>query len=256
MDLWQRDLHAHANVLFNRYLWRAPDVEHELQSLAALPLFLAQRAAIRARVTAALGKLGPAGDHGREARRFFGAAENFLGSQAIRLVAVGGFSGSGKSTLAQALAPQIGRAPGAVHLRSDIERKRLAGVGEYERLSDAAYGPETSGKIYQRLRHLAEIALRAGQSVVVDAVHATSEERDALAAIAARTGAQFIGLWLDAPIETLVSRVAARRRDASDATVAVVREQCARPLGYFDWVRLDATQPLAELMETSLKNIG
>ncbi len=26
MDLWQRGLHAHANLLFNRYLWRAPEL--------------------------------------------------------------------------------------------------------------------------------------------------------------------------------------------------------------------------------------
>ena len=54
-------------------------------------------------------------------------------------MAVGGLSGTGKSTLAAALANAIGRAPGAVHLRSDIERKRLCTVDEYERLPAEAY---------------------------------------------------------------------------------------------------------------------
>jgi hypothetical protein len=258
MDLWQRDLHAHANLLFNRYIWRCADMEQELEGLAALPLFLALRAAIRARVTAALGKLEPIAREarGREARRFFAAAADFLAPQAARLVAIGGFSGSGKSTLAQGLAPLIGRAPGAVHLRSDIERKRLFSLSEYERLPDEAYRPEMSEKIYERLRHLAEIALRAGQSVVVDAVHARPEERDALAQIAAQAGAQFAGIWLDAPVETLVSRVEARKNDASDATAAVVREQTSWKLGRLDWARLDTGLPLSELMREALKSIS
>jgi uncharacterized protein len=258
MDLWQRDLNAHANLLFNRYLWRCDDVAHELKALAALPLFLALRAAIRARVTAALGKLEPEAreTRGREARRFFTAAENFLQSQDTHLVAIGGFSGSGKSTLAQELAPRIGRGPGAVHLRSDIERKRLFNVGEYERLPDEAYGSEVSDKIYERLQHLAEIAVRTGQSVIVDAVHARAGERDALAKIAARTKAQFTGLWLDAPVGTLAARVEARANDASDATAAVVLEQIARPLGALDWVRLDASLPISELTQEALKGIG
>jgi aminoglycoside phosphotransferase family enzyme/predicted kinase len=258
MDLWQRDLHAHANLLFNRYLWRCADVERELEALAALPVFLALRAAIRARVTAALGKLEPAAREarGREARRFFAATEDFLAPREARLVAIGGFSGSGKSTLAQELAPQIGRAPGAVHLRSDIERKRLFSAGEYERLPSEAYGPEISDKVYQWLRHLAEIALRAGQSVIVDAVHAKAEERDALVTIAARANAPFTGLWLDAPIEALVARVEARKDDASDATASVVREQVSWDIGRLDWPRLDASRPISELAQQALKSTG
>ena len=224
MDFWQRGLRAHANLLFNRYLWRAPELEQELEGLAALPLFLALRAAIRALVTAALGDLD-GGDHGAEARQFFQAAEDFLRPQPAGLVAIGGFSGSGKSTLAAALAGDLGRAPGAVHLRSDIERKRVFGVDEFEPLPQDAYKPEAHAQVYARLLHLSETALRAGQSVIVDAVQAKPDERAALAALATRLGVPFTGLWLEAPVETLVRRVAARRGDASDARESVVRAQ-------------------------------
>jgi uncharacterized protein len=256
MDLWQRDLHGYANLLFNRYLWRA--AETEIGGLAAMPLFLALRAAIRARVTAALAKLEPAAKEARarEARQFFAAAEGFLTPRTPRLVAIGGFSGSGKSTLAEILAPQIGRAPGAVHLRSDIARKRFYGVGEFERLPAEAYRPEMSDSVYGRLRDLAEAALRAGQSVIVDAVHAKPEERDMLAAVAARAKAPFLGLWLDAPAETLVTRVEARKNDASDATAAVVREQTRFDIGPLDWVWLDAKLPIAELLRKALECRG
>lgn len=247
MDFWQRGLRAHANLLFNRYLWRAPELEQELQGLAALPLFLALRAAIRARVVAALSDLAAA-DHSAEAHQFFAAAAGFLQPQKPRLVAIGGLSGTGKSTLAAALASSIGHAPGAVHLRSDIERKRLCLADEYERLPQNAYRPELTAEVYARLLRLAEIALRAGQSVIVDAVHARPEERDAMATLAARLRAPFTGLWLEAPVETLVARVEARQNDASDAREAVVREQVARPLGRLDWLRLDAGQPLVALV--------
>jgi uncharacterized protein len=250
MDFWQRGLRAHANLLFNRYLWRAPELEQELEGLAALPLFLALRAAIRALVTAALGDLD-GGDHSAEARQFFQAAEDFLRPLPARLVAIGGFSGGGKSTLAAALAGDLGRAPGALHLRSDIERKRMFGVDEFAPLPQDAYTPEMNAQVYARLLQLSETALRAGQSVIVDAVQARPDERTALAALATRLGVPFTGLWLEAPVETLVRRVAARRNDASDARESVVREQIARPLGRLDWARLDAGRPIEELRQAA-----
>lgn len=255
MDFWQRGLRAHANLLFNRYLWRAPELEQELEGLATLPLFLALRAAIRARVVAALSDLAAA-DHSAEARQFFAAAAGFLEPQKARLVAIGGLSGTGKSTLAAALASHIGHAPGAVHLRSDIERKRLCLADEYERLPQNAYRPELTAEVYARLAHLAEVALHAGQSVIVDAVHARPEERDAMAALASRLGVPFAGLWLEAPVEILVARVEARRNDASDAREAVVRQQAARPLGALDWARLDAGQPLGSLVEAARRALN
>ena len=54
------------------------------------------------------------------------------------------FPGPGKSALAAALAPELGRAPGAVWLRSDVERKHLFGVEETDALPDSAYGAATT----------------------------------------------------------------------------------------------------------------
>src|SRR4029079_7761867 len=50
MDLWERGLRREANRLLNRYIWAAPDETGELAGLAALPLFLALRASVRAKV--------------------------------------------------------------------------------------------------------------------------------------------------------------------------------------------------------------
>jgi predicted kinase len=227
----------------NRYLWGSADEEGEIQGLSVLPLFLALRAVVRAKVAvAAAGAAGQeaAAAHEDEARAYFAAAAEFMAPEVPSIVAVGGLSGTGKSTLAARLAPALGRPPGAVHLRSDIERKRLFGVAETEPLPQEAYGGSVTETVYATLRHLAEVGVHAGHTVIVDAVHLRPEEREAIAATAAAIGVPFTGLWLDAPAETLVERVTARIGDASDADAEVVRRQARHDPGPMRWHRLDA----------------
>ena len=76
-----------------------------------------------------------------------------------------------------------------MHLRSDIERKRLFNVHEFDRLPGEAYCPEATARTYQRLRDLAATALDAGQCVVIDAVHLRPEERVAVKQVS-RPGAK------------------------------------------------------------------
>lgn len=242
MDLWERGLPGAANAVLNRYLWAGP-AEH-YAGLAALPLFLSLRAAIRAKVQAA--GLAHVPEERKAAARgeiahYFAQARAFLAPVKPVLLAIGGLSGTGKSTLAAALAPGIGRAPGAVILRSDIERKNIAGVGETETLPPQAYTPEATQAVYARMRARAALALAAGQAVIADAVHARPPERDAIEAVAKTAGADFLGLWLDAPISTLVARVEQRRGDASDATAEVVRRQADYDLGPVTWRRIEAS---------------
>ncbi len=257
MDLAQRGLKTHANRVFNLYLWKIRDIGDAIDGLAALPLFLALRAAIRARVTVALSRIEPKAREGRvaEAGRFFAAAQSFLESSALQLIAVGGLSGSGKSSLAKELSVLVGRAPGAVHLRSDIERKRLFNVKANDPLPQEAYRPEVTEGVYTRLRSLAERALKTGKSVVVDAVHAREEERNALEAVANRLGVPFSGFWLDAPANVLIARVKARKNDASDADASVVEAQIGFDKGGMHWQVLDAQQPLDKLQSAALSAI-
>ncbi len=240
MDLEHRGLRAAANDVLNRYLWRAN--AGNLHGLAALPLFLALRAGVRAmvdlhRIAGADAALPAVLD---DARRYIGQAVRYLVPAQPCLVAVGGLSGSGKSTLAAALAPRIGLAPGAVHLRSDLERKRLYDVGETERLPEEAYTRSVTEQVYATLNDKAATVLTTGYSVVVDAVHAAPAERAAVARVAETTHVPFVGLWLDAPARVLKDRVTARTGDASDATADVVARQLGYDLGDITWHRLDA----------------
>ena len=206
-----------------------------LASLPALPLYLALRAEIRAKVEARR----PGG--AASARHYLSLAAGFAREARPRIVALGGFSGTGKSTLARALAPHLGGACGALHLRTDEIRKRLAGVPLDERLPPAAYTREASARVYQTLLDLTRRAAAAGQSVVVDAVFAREAERGEVAAAAAQAGLRFDGVWLDAPADVLRSRVAGRTGDVSDADVAVLERQLGYDIGAMGWRRLDVS---------------
>ena len=244
MDLEWYDQRLAANTVLNRYLSRGRN-DIDLQGLIALPLFLALRAAVRAMVTA-----DRAAQEGREersndiekARRYWQAALRYLDAPRPQLITIGGLSGTGKTTLGAGLAPLLGRSPGAVHLRSDLERKALAGVGEHERLPESAYTRDARSRIYEVLREKARCVLAAGHTVVVDAVYADCDERQRVQELATAAGAPFRGIWLHADHEKLLARVAARHHDASDATRETVRAQLKSDPGPFsvEWTLVDA----------------
>jgi len=247
MDLEERGMRGAANRLFNRYL--APEPSPAMAGLAALPLFMSIRAAIRAKVEAAAAERlddAPRDEARALARGYFARAAEFLRYVAPRLVAIGGLSGAGKSALAGGLTPDLGRAPGALWLRSDVERKAMFGVAEAARLPDNAYAPEVSRETYRRIDEKARLALIAGQSALLDATFATASEREAASKIAAETVVAFDGLFLDAPLDTRLARIAGRGPDASDADARVARRQRADPLREREWEVIDASGGLAE----------
>jgi hypothetical protein len=254
MDLIERGLTPAANRVLNRYLLETKRLE-DLDALAALPLFMSVRAAIRAKVTAARRKHSPAPEQAAQgARDYFALAQRLLAPVAARLIAVGGLSGSGKSLLARALAADIPPAPGAVLLRSDIERKMLFGAAETEKLAPQAYAREATARVYATLEQKARRVLAAGHSAIVDAVFADPAERAAIARAAG--GAAFQGLFLTADLETRLARVGSRIADASDADAAVARRQEQYELGNLDWRTIDASGTPEETLRRAQAALG
>jgi aminoglycoside phosphotransferase family enzyme/predicted kinase len=240
MDLLHQERGALAQRLLNGYL----DATWDDGGVALLPLFLACRAAIRAKVLgfgAAKSADGAAAPEVTEARDYLERALAYLDPPPARLIALGGVSGTGKSTLARQLAPGLGPAPGAVMLRSDVVRKRLHGVAPGDRLPRAAYRKEASRAVYDALAGRAAVLVRAGHAVIVDAVFLDPAERAQIERVALAAGVPFQGLWLTAPAGILVQRVAARRGDVSDATPHVLREQLATDPGALTWPSLEVS---------------
>jgi aminoglycoside phosphotransferase family enzyme/predicted kinase len=236
MDLDQRVSRAAANRVLNRYVARTADAA----LTRGLPVFLSLRAMVRAHVEAKRGN-ADIGAH------YLSAAICYLNMKSAAVVAIGGLPGSGKSTMARALAPELGHAPGALILRSDEIRKRQYDVAPEEHLSQSAYGDAASEAVFAELAALAGVCARGGHVAVCDATFIDQRHRKAIEAAARTAGVPFVGLWLEAPLADLEARIAARGRDASDATIAVLRAVSRHNPGAGDWLAIDATDAVCAL---------
>lgn len=216
MDLWRHGLPRAAWRFASAYAEQGGD--HG--GLALLPFFAVYRALVRAHVAAIRGDESALQ---RDLRCAGSLAA--LRRARPRLLLVSGLSGSGKSTVALELLQALG----ALRVRSDVERKRLAGVAATARPSagqaHTLYGPAMTRRTYARLNTIAADLLRAGLNVIVDAAALRRDERDALRARAAAAGADFRIVECVAPAPVLRERITQRiadDHDASDATLAVL----------------------------------
>lgn len=255
MDLRHRHLDRAACLTLDAWLFAAGGAEDA--GLAALPFFMGIRAAIRAMVEVQTGRAaGGAAEHAARAREFLDDALAGFAPLPPRLLAIGGLSGTGKTTLARDLAPLLAPTPGAVHLRSDLERKCLAGAAPLEHLPPGAYTPAATRAVYDRLLGRAETLLGAGRSVLLDATWLAPSERADVKALAQRTGVPFSALWLEADTGTLQDRVAGRRHDASDATQEVVARQALHARVPEHWLRIDASRSPGDTLLDSRTALG
>lgn len=207
-----------------------------LGDFAGLPLlqyYETYRALVRAKV-AALRALQVAVDAPSrvtaiaECARYLAWAAGRIRERAPVLVITCGLSGSGKTWLARQLREPLR----ALHVRSDVERKRLAGLApEADSRSppDAGiYTLDYTTRTYDRLHECATAALLGGESIIVDAAFLRRDERLRFLALVESVHARAVLVHCHAPPDTLRERVALRsatRSDASEAGLDVLQRQ-------------------------------
>jgi len=188
-----------------------------------LSLYQAHRFLVRAKIIALSGEE-------RSAAAYVEAARRVLAPKRPVLILMAGLSGSGKSWLAQRLAPDID----AVHIRSDVERKRLAGISPGARAAadpgEGLYTAERGEQVHERLLQCADALLAGGFTTIVDATFIHRGHRQAFAQLAARSGAPVRIVRCEAPAYILKARIeerASRGTDPSDADLSVLQWQLA-----------------------------
>jgi aminoglycoside phosphotransferase family enzyme/predicted kinase len=222
MDLLYRNQSEFAWRFLNAYL----EMSGDYGGIAVLRFYLAYLATVRAKVCAI--RAGQEGVSGRErsvemdaCRSYLTLARQSLQRQCPALIITHGLPGSGKTTFSQLALQQLG----AIRIRSDVERKRLFGLGMLDNSRSVVgdiYNAEATQKTYERLQQLAREILAAGFSVVVDAAFLKHDEREAFRMLAQDLSVPFAIVSLYAGDSTLRERIRQRRNDASEADVKVL----------------------------------
>ncbi|MBE0484756.1 bifunctional aminoglycoside phosphotransferase/ATP-binding protein [Marinobacter sp.] len=226
MDLESRHEPALANLVLNSYL----EYRGDFEALALLPLYKAYRAMVRAKI--ALFTMGnpSLSDAERTAlvqryRDYAQLAEDYSVIPNCYLLATTGLSASGKTCVSAAMAGELN----LIRLRSDVERKRLHGLGPLDNsksgIGTDLYSPEVTEKTYQHMATLAADLLASGLSVIVDAACLKEHERTRFAEVAEAHGAPFALLHCEAPEQLRREWVRKRKGDASEATEALLDTQ-------------------------------
>ncbi|NTW56013.1 MAG: AAA family ATPase [Chlorobiaceae bacterium] len=209
---------------------------------AALPLlgyYTVYRAMVRAKVTAIryVQTMHERPDNKvlEEHRSYIRFADECSGKRPPMLLITCGFSGSGKTTVSAEIASQLE----CLHIRSDIERKRIAGLEPLDRCREGdtavLYSQGSSDETYRKLLEISRISLEEGIPVIADATFLEKEKRAMFRKTAEKAGCPFRILRFHAPEKELVERVRKRmmdNRDASDADLAVLRLQLEKGEGF------------------------
>lgn len=225
MDLLRFRQPELAYRFLNAYL----EITGDYSGLSLLRYYVPYRAAVRAMVSAI--RAGQTNLSGRsatkalaESRDFLALAREHLAQRRSALIITHGLPGSGKSTFAQAALERFQ----GIRIRSDVERKRLFGLGALASSgsqADDIYRPDATQRTYKRLHELARELLTAGFPVVVDAAFLRRDERSCFQELAYELGVPFAIASIRADTSTLRTRIIQRQnaaKDASEAGLAVL----------------------------------
>lgn len=251
MDLDFRGFRGFGGYLARRYAEAMGDASFD----SLLPFYKAHLACVRGMVNGNAARDEAIGPQDRRAaadaaRRYLHLAASYRLPPALVLLC--GLPASGKSTAARHLA----RPFEAAVIRSDVVRKRLAGIPVTAHPtgpeSEALYSQQSSRDTYATMLKEAQASLEAGRCVVVDATFARRADRDPFVRMAESVGAPWVVVHLDCTEETIARNLrsrAAASDEVSDAdwqTYRLLKDRFEPPneVGPDHLARSDGSDPL------------
>ena len=212
MDLVARGRPELGFVLLNRYLERNGDYS----GMTVFGLYFVYHCMIRAKVAAIRNTERSL----KELESRLAVAIEWIERPPPILVLMHGFSGSGKTWLSSQLLPELP----AIRIRSDIERKRLHGLGEIERsesgVEEGIYTKSATADVYDHMIKAADSLLSGGFNVILDASFLRRSLRSAAEELAGNRGASFVILETTTAEDELERRLRRREESGSDSSEA------------------------------------
>ena len=153
------------------------------------------------------------------AARYFDLAYTYAARlERPTLLLMTGLMGTGKSVLARLIAPRLG----ARIIQNDVLRKELLGIApaerHYEAFGQGIYSADMSARTYEEARRQASEALRAGQSVIIDASYKRWEERERALETARQIGADYLVIECVCPDDIVRTRLDSRMSTQAEAS--------------------------------------
>jgi aminoglycoside phosphotransferase family enzyme/predicted kinase len=228
MDLHHRGRSDLAHRFVNAYL----ELTGDYAGVLLLPFHLVYRAMVRAKVAGLrAAQLGPGVERAlswSDYRDCVALAARLARPRPRALVITHGLAGCGKTTVSQALLERTG----AIRIRTDVERKRLAGLAAAARSRSAIdrdlYAKESTRKTYEHVLTLASCVVEGGSVALIDGAFLARWQRDLFRERASALGVPFIIVAVagyEATLRRRIERRARLRADASEADVAVLEHQ-------------------------------
>lgn len=223
MDLEDRGHPELASRFLNAYLEATGDYD----ALRGLRYYLCYRAMVRSKVAWLRLEQHPDGDCERlreELESYVALAERYAFESRSGLILMHGVSGTGKSYGALRLVSALG----AIRVRSDVERKRLA--QDPSSSNEALYSQATTQLTYRCMADAAQAGIDGGRLMLMDATCLKQSQRAVLLEAGWARTVPVRLLNLSASMETLRARILARLAadtDPSDADLRVLEQQLA-----------------------------
>jgi len=223
MDLVARARQDLAAILVNRYL----ECTGDYSGMSVFGLYFVYHCLIRAKVAAIRSAerremTGQLHDI-EQLKHYLAVAVRWIKRPEPRLIAMHGYSGSGKTWLSTQLLSGLP----AIRVRSDIERKRLLGLGEMassdSKPGQGAYTDFARSGVYERMVEIIEGLLGTGYSVIADASFLKRSDRELVMALAERNDVPLAFVDTSVDNDELVRRLQDRSSASDDVSEANTR---------------------------------